>query len=139
MFNIYIGLLHRGSGEEESPNLTESLEHFPFLVLSRVRDDKGLCVCMYVRLYKPEIKQLGLLLQLLKPPRQIVKVDVIRGGGVSADGGCGECVRNRGEFWESVVVKYLRRRARTYRVIYGIKFNLGSSTVYLAAYTTATK
>lgn len=93
-------------GEEDSPNVTECLEHIPFLVLSCVSDSKGLLVC--ARLYDLQRKQLGFLLQLLEPPRQIVKVDVIRGGGgVSANGRCGQCVRHRGEFWESAIVKRL--------------------------------
>lgn len=94
--------------EESYPNLIQSLEQFLFPVLSCV-GDKGLF--MYIRL-----KHLGLFLQLLKAPRQIIKVNVIRGGVASAQGGCWECVRNRWEFWKSVVVINLSRRSRTWRV-----------------------
>lgn len=45
------------------------------------------------------VEKLSLLFQLLEPSCQIVKVDVVRGRGVSTYGGCGECVRNGGKFW----------------------------------------
>lgn len=61
------------------------------------------------------IHNLGLLFELLETPRQIVKVDVIGVCGVAADGGRWECVRNRWELWESVVVKPPRCRARACR------------------------
>lgn len=63
-----------------------------------------MCMCVY----RPGIKHLSLLLQLLKPPCQIVKVDVVRGVGVAAEGGRGQRVGNGGEFWESVAVERLR-------------------------------
>lgn len=58
------------------------------------------------------IHNLGLLFELLKAPRQIVKVDVIGVCGVSADRRRREGVRNRWELWESVAVKPLRCGAR---------------------------
>lgn len=61
------------------------------------------------------IHGLGLLFELLKAPRQIVKINVVGVCGVSADGGGWECVRNRRELWESVGVKPLRCRARACR------------------------
>ena len=70
-------------GEENYQNLTQRLKHFPFPDLSCVGDDTGLFICVV----RPTVKHLGLLLQVLEPPRQIVKVDVIRVGGVSAEGG----------------------------------------------------
>lgn len=116
--------------EEDSPNVTESLEQFPFLVLSCVSDSRGLLVCP--RLYDPQRNQLGFLLQLLEPPRQVVKVDVIRGGGgVSTNGRCGECVGHRGEFWESAVVKRLGWRAGACRVKHGISFTKAPQYVQL--------
>lgn len=56
--------------------------------------------------------RLGPLLQLLEPPRQIVEVDVVRWGGVAADGVGGERVGDGGELREVVVVEEIRRPAR---------------------------
>lgn len=63
------------------------------------------------------IHDLSLLFELLKAPRQIVKINVIGVCGVSTDGGRWECVRNRRELWESVVVEPLRCRARACRTV----------------------
>lgn len=60
---------------------------------------------------------LGLLFELLKAPRQIVKVNVIRVCGMSADRRGWECVRNRWELWESIAVKGPRCRARACRTV----------------------
>lgn len=61
------------------------------------------------------IRDLGLLFELLKAPRQIVKVDVIGVCGVSADGGGWECVRNGRQLWESVAVECPGCRGRACR------------------------
>lgn len=88
---------------ENNPCLTESFKHF----CHQQQPQPPCC------LYKSHVPiALGLLLQVLEPPRQVVKVDVVRRGGSSADGVCGECVGNGGEFRESVAVEHLGRLAR---------------------------
>lgn len=50
------------------------------------------------------LRHLSLLLQLLKASCEVIKVDVFRSRVIPDEGGCRERVRDRGKFWESVVV-----------------------------------
>lgn len=58
---------------------------------------------------------LSLLLQFLEAPRQVVEVDVLGGGGASAEGGSRKCVGDRRKLGESGAIVGLGGGTRTWR------------------------